>query len=40
MDTPVYTPDYAYDAAPDPGQPLEVADGVHWLRMPLLRGPT
>ncbi len=35
MDTPVYTPDYAYDTAPDPGETIKVADGVFWLRMPL-----
>ena len=27
--------DYAFDDAPAPGQTLRVADGVHWLRMPL-----
>ncbi|MDA1089260.1 MAG: MBL fold metallo-hydrolase [Proteobacteria bacterium] len=35
MDKPVYIPDYAYDAAPEPGETVEVAPGVHWLRMPL-----
>lgn len=35
MDIPVYTPDYAYDAAPEPGETVEVASGIHWLRMPL-----
>ncbi len=35
MDQPVYVPDYAYDAAPAPGDTVEVAPGVHWLRMPL-----
>ena len=35
MEQPVYTPDYAYEAAPDPGETVKVADGVHWLRMPL-----
>jgi len=35
MDKPVYSPDYAYDAAPGPGATIEVAPGVHWLQMPL-----
>ncbi len=35
MDKPVYAPDYAYDAAPGAGATIEVAAGVHWLRMPL-----
>lgn len=26
---------YPFDAAPEPGKPLPVADGVWWLRMPL-----
>ena len=35
MDKSVYIPDYAYDAAPDHGEIVEVANGVNWLRMPL-----
>jgi len=35
MDKSVYIPDYAYDAAPDHGETVEVANGVNWLRMPL-----
>jgi len=26
---------YEFDATPEPGKTLEIADGVHWLRMPL-----
>ncbi|MBT3306010.1 MAG: MBL fold metallo-hydrolase [Alphaproteobacteria bacterium] len=35
MDIPVYVPDYVYDTAPELGDTIEVAPGVHWLRMPL-----
>jgi glyoxylase-like metal-dependent hydrolase (beta-lactamase superfamily II) len=35
MDSPVYVPDYAYDAAPEAGDAVEVAKGIYWLRMPL-----
>ncbi len=30
-----YKPDYPFDREPGPGDSLEVAPGVHWLRMPL-----
>lgn len=35
MDKAVSVIDYAYDAAPVLGDTVEVASGVHWLRMPL-----
>jgi glyoxylase-like metal-dependent hydrolase (beta-lactamase superfamily II) len=35
MDAPVYVPDYVYKEPPPPGQTLEVAPGVFWVRMPL-----
>jgi glyoxylase-like metal-dependent hydrolase (beta-lactamase superfamily II) len=35
MNRKVSATDYAYDAAPELGDTIEVASGVHWLRMPL-----
>lgn len=35
MDKTVNATNYAYDAAPALGDTIEVAPGVHWLRMPL-----
>lgn len=30
-----YRPDYVVDAAPAPGEAVEIADGILWVRMPL-----
>lgn len=30
-----FRPDYAFDGEPAPGSTIEVAPGIHWLRMPL-----